>query len=238
MALPYTFQLRTFNEFGADYQYAVLRTELSRVKPEIINTQMRQKPHIGINGGFFASANGYDNPPTGLRSISYWKGDTARYDYNGESSKQFVRKTFVSYKDSSNQTKATHIYSGNLNNVLANYPNAQAVIGGNDYNEDSWEDKLGGILPGYLVAAWRTVLAWDNTYGYMIVTANRAVNIPTLKNHMEKMGYNPVNSIVLDGSGSTSMRVVENDKVNWYGSPTSTRYIGNMVRVYGIDWFG
>ncbi|MFI2859331.1 phosphodiester glycosidase family protein [Paenibacillus sp. JSM ZJ436] len=238
MALPYTFQIRSLNEFGAEFQYAVLRTELSRVKPEIINTQMRQKPHIGINGGFFAADNGYNNPPTGLNSISYWYNDSVRYAYNGTSNEQVSRKTFVSYVDSTNRVRGTHIYAGNLNAVLANYPTARAVIGGTDYNESSWSGKFAYLIPSYNIANWRTVLAWDNTYAYMIVTANRAVNIPTLKRHMETLGYNPVNSIILDGSGSTTMRVAVNDKVEYYGSPTSNRYIANMVRVHGIDWFG
>lgn len=92
-------------------------------------------------------------------------------------------------------------------------------------------------MPSYLMATWRTVLAWDAVYGYMIVTANMSVNIPTLKRHMEVMGYSPFNSVILDGSGSTSMRVAIDDIIYWYGSPTHNRYIGNMVRVYGIDWF-
>ncbi|UKS25744.1 phosphodiester glycosidase family protein [Paenibacillus sp. HWE-109] len=237
MAYPYTFTLREFNEFGAIYKYAVIKTEIGKAKPEIINTQMQQKPHIGINGGFFAADNGYSSPPTGIRSISYWNGDTTSYAYNGTSSAQYSRKTFVSYKDGTGVMRATHIYASNLNEVLANYPTAQAVIGGTDYNEDSWTGGLPG-LPSYSIANWRTVLAWDSTSAYMIVTANRSVNIPTLKRHMETLGYNPTNSVILDGSGSTSMRVAQNDVINWYGSPTHDRYIGNMVRVYGIDFFG
>lgn len=234
MALPYTFEIRAVQPAGKP-KFAIIKTELDKVKPEIINTQMLQKPHIGINGGFFAADNGYDKPPTGLRAISYWKGDSTYYSYNGTSGSQVSRKTFVSYTDSNNRTRATHIYAKNLNEVLANYPTAKAVIGGIDYNKDSWGSDP--IIPGYDLAAWRTVLAWDDTYGYMIVTDGNSITVPSLKIYMENIGFNPVNSIILDGSGSTAMRVVRDDKIYWYGSPTHDRYIGNMVRVYGIDWF-
>ncbi|AST06921.1 hypothetical protein AF2641_08620 [Anoxybacillus flavithermus] len=49
-----------------------------------------------------------------------------------------------------------------------------------------------------------------------------------LKIYIEKIGFDPVKSIVLDGSNSTSMRVVRNEKVYWYGSPSHDTYIGNM----------
>lgn len=227
-ALPYTLEFR--ESFGGQTKLAIIKTELSRVKPEIINTQMAQKPHIGVNGGFFAADNGYNNPPTGLRSMSYWKGDSNYYPYNGKSDQQVSRKTFVSYTDSSGGLRATHIYARNLNEVLANYPTAQAVIGGNDYNSESWGT-------AYYLAAWRTVLAWDGTYGYLMVTNGTSVSIPNLKLALQEVGLDPANSIVLDGSGSTAMRVVQNDQIRWYGSPTHERYIGNMVRVYGIDWY-
>lgn len=70
-----------------------------------------------------------------------------------------------------------------------------------------------------------------------MVTNGTSVTIPNLKVALQEVGLNPVNSIVLDGSGSTAMRVVQNDQIRWYGSPTHNRYIGNMVRVHGIDWF-
>ncbi|CAM4444560.1 phosphodiester glycosidase family protein [Paenibacillus tarimensis] len=239
MALPYTFELKQFNEFGAIWKYAVIKTALANVKPEIINAKMSQKPHIGINGGFFHADNGYDNPPTGLRSISYWKGETAKYEYNGTASKQISRKTFVTYTDTATSTtvKAAYMYASNLTEVLNRYPHARAVIGGNDYNEESWGTLPIIDYPKYYLATWRTVLAYDNTHAYMIVVHDRMVNIPTLKNHMVTMGFDPVKSVVLDGSGSSTMRVVENDTVKWYGAPERDRYIGNMVRVYGIDWF-
>ncbi|MEK4438983.1 phosphodiester glycosidase family protein [Paenibacillus sp. FSL K6-2862] len=230
--VPYTFQIRKFNQFGADYEYAVLRTDLSRVKPEIINAQMKTKPHIGVNGGFFHSTDDYKSPPAGLRAISWWKGDSNSYRYNGTATNQLSRKTFVAYRDSSNLIRGTHMYAKNLDEVLANYPTATAVIGGNDYND--WG--LDGTF-----ATWRTAFVWDNSYryGYMIVTQNKTVNIGTLKTHIEAMGFDPVNSIVLDGSGSSTMRVVENGAVKLYSSQKDhVRYIGNMIRVFGYDYYG
>ncbi|WP_175415200.1 hypothetical protein [Paenibacillus algicola] len=127
------------------------------------------------------------------------------------------------------------MYARNLDEVLANYPTAQAVIGGQNYNKDSWTSAL--FSKAYDLAAWRTVLAWNNTYGYLMVTNGTSVTVPNLKVALQEVGLNPVNSIVLDGSGSTAMRVVQNDQIRWYGSPTHNRYIGSMVRVHGIDWF-
>ncbi|MGG3998330.1 hypothetical protein [Anoxybacillus kestanbolensis] len=232
--LPYTFEMRSVEPTGKP-NFAIIKTKIENIKPEIINDKMSRKPHIGINGGFFAADNGYNNLPTGLRSISYWKGDNSYYEYNGTRNSQIKRKTFVSYVDKNNKTRATFMYARNLNEVLNVYPNAKAVIGGNDYNRESWGDDL--IVIGYDFATWRTVLAWDDEYGYMIVTDGNSANIPSLKIYIENIGFDPVKSIVLDGSGSTSMRVVRNEKVYWYGSPSHDRYIGNMIRVYGIDWF-
>lgn len=117
---------------------------------------------------------------------------------------------------------------------MGKYTSVKAVIGGNDYNSESWGTAQ------YYGAFNRSVLAWDNTKGkaYMIVTHDRSVNIPTLKTHMTQMGFDPVNSIVLDGSCSSKMRVPVNGVVKYYGCGTQNRYIGNMIRVYGSDFFG
>lgn len=117
--VPYTFQFKKFNQFGAYYEYAVIRTDLDKVKPEIINTQIKKTPHIGVNGDFFAADNAYDKPPTGLRAISWWKGDSTSYKYNGTSSNQVSRKTFIAYKDSNNLVRGAYMYAKNLDEILA-----------------------------------------------------------------------------------------------------------------------
>ncbi len=53
---------------------------------------------------------------------------------------------------------------------------------------------------------------------------------------MTQMGFDPVNSIVLDGSCSSKMRVPVNGVVKYYGCGTQNRYIGNMIHVYGSDF--
>lgn len=114
--------------------------------------------------------------------------------------------------------------------------NVKAVIGGNDYNSENWE------YPAYYTAFNRTVLAWDNAKGkaYLIVSHDigSKVNVGTLKNHLVQMGFDPVNSIVLDGSCSSKMRVLVNGVVKYYGCMHDNCYIGNMIRVYGSDHFG
>ncbi len=90
--------MKTVTDVGnpnVKYNYAVITTEIENAKPEIINKRLIDVPHIGINGGFFEGS--YTSPPTSLKSISFWKGDTKQYQYNGTSSNQISRKTFISY---------------------------------------------------------------------------------------------------------------------------------------------
>lgn len=56
--------------------------------------------------------------------------------------------------------------------------------------------------------------------------------------HLTTMGFDPANSIILDGSCSTKMRVPVNGTIKYYDCTAENRYIENMVRVYGIDHFG
>lgn len=239
--MSYSFSMRTISDIGnpnIKYNYGVITTEIENAKPEIIRKRLIDVPHIGVNGGFFKEpAEGYGVPPTILKSISYWKGDTNQYNYNGTSSEQLSRKTFVSYYEGG-QYKAAYHYVKNVSEALAKYPagTVKAVIGGNDYNDANWGTAQ------YYVALNRTVLAWDNAKGkaYLIVShdIDSKVNIGVLKNHLTQMGFNPENSIVLDGSCSTKMRVPVNGAVKYYGCMHENRYIGNMVRVYGSDHFG
>lgn len=227
--MSYSFAMKTVSDIGnpnVKYNYAVITTEIENVKPEIIKKQMKSTPYIGINGGFFEGS--YTSPPTTLKAISYWKDDTAKYEYNGTKSSQVARKTFVSYF-SGGKYQASYHNVKNLTEALGKHSSVRAVIGGMDYSLDSWGTKA------YYLITNRTVLAWDNAKGkaYMIVTHDRNVNIPVLKNHMTEMGFNPSNSIILDGSCSSLMRVPVNNQVKFYGCDTEHRYIGNMVRVYG-----
>ena len=228
--MSYYFNLKTLNIGGADYVYAIINTDIALVRPTIINKRLIDLSAVGVNGGFFASDD-YNQPPTGMRSISYWKRDPNFYSYNGTQEEQIARKTFVSYPDNFGIYRATYMITSNLNEVLNFYPNARAVIGGNTYNINAW----GSIA--YYFATFRTVLAWTETNAHMIVSVNRIVNIPTLMDHIEFLGYSPQYSIVLDGSGSTKMRVHNKNynRIEYYGS-NENRYIGNVVRVSGESY--
>lgn len=92
------------------------------------------------------------------------------------------------------------------------------IIGGTDFSSDSCR----GLA--YNVPTNRTVLAWDNTYVYLIVT-EIPQSIPSLKNYIKALGLNTTNSIVLDGSGSTSMQCKQFTKKG------KKRYIFNMIRL-------
>ncbi|ODG91544.1 hypothetical protein BED47_07785 [Gottfriedia luciferensis] len=208
--------------------FHVIKTKISNICTETICRPLTDTSYYGINGGFFESSN-YNNIPTGSRSICVditeknvnltvkGKKFAKNYNYNGTSSKSISRKTAVIYT-SSGKKKIASMYAKQSKDIISKYPTYTQIIGGTDYSSDSW----GGIA--YNIPTNRTVLAWDNTYVYLIVTEIQQ-SIPSLKNYIKALGLNPTNSIVLDGSGSTSMQCKEFTKKG------KERYIFNMIRL-------
>jgi len=95
----------------------------------------------------------YDSPPTGGSSIIYVRGEenqtvtyegrTLKKNYLSNTSingNEISRKTAVFYRDMNGSLKAAHLYVKNVNEVYSYYPksNVEMVIGGNDYNLESW----------------------------------------------------------------------------------------------------
>ncbi|KQY86758.1 hypothetical protein ASD24_27330 [Paenibacillus sp. Root52] len=217
----------------------VIKTSLSNIKSETVLRPLNKTSHVGINGGFFEATQGYSSPPTGGASIIYVKGEenqtvtyegrTLKKNYLSNTSvsgNEISRKTAVFYKDMNGSLRATHLYVKNLNEVYAYYPKStvEMVIGGNDYNLENWGgSSIKGEL-GYYLSIPRTILAWKNNDAYLIAGQG---SVPFMRDIMDDLGLNAVNSIMLDGSGSTQMQI-NNPKRN---PVNSSRYVYNMIRV-------
>ncbi|MFS0917725.1 hypothetical protein [Brevibacillus sp. 179-C 1.1 NHS] len=215
-----------------------IKTKLDNIRTKTMLRPLSTTKETGINGGFFAADDGYHSPPTAGRSICYNKfdeGDEVTYEirtlkeiykYNGKSSNPKSRKTAVIYEDSNGNTKAAYMYATKLSEVLDRYSTATNVIGGTSFNASDWSDTaFYGPTP-------RTVFAWKGSYAYLIVVPD-AINVPQLKDSLEHVGLDPTNAIVLDGSGSSSIQVHDDDRgldtdFSFYGED---RYLFNIIRV-------
>lgn len=217
----------------------IIKTSLSNIKSETILRPLNKTSYVGINGGFFEATQGYDSPPTGGSSIIYVRGEenqtvtyegrTLKKNYLSNTSingNEISRKTAVFYRDMNGSLKAAHLYVKNVNEVYSYYPKSivEMVIGGNDYNLESWGgSSIKGEL-GYYLPIQRSVLAWKNNDAYLIAGSG---SVPFMRDIMDNLGLNAVNSIMLDGSGSTQMQI-DNPRRN---PVNSNRYVYNMIRV-------
>lgn len=217
----------------------IIKTSLSNIKTETILRPVNKTAYVGINGGFFEATDGYSSPPTGGASIVYvageenqtvtYKGRTLSKNYMSNTSvngNEISRKSAVFYRDMNGNLRARHLYIKNVNEVYQYYPKSivEMVIGGNDYNLESWGgSSIKGEL-GYYLPINRTILAWKNNDAYLIAGHG---SVPFMRDIMDDLGLDAVDSIMLDGSGSTQMQV---------GSPLknpidSDRYVYNMIRL-------
>lgn len=208
----------------------VIRTLLSNIRTETICKPLTATSYYGVNGGFYHGAS-YDTTPERSSSICYHKADVGKtitvngktfnknYNYNiSASGSRIKKKTMVVYGTSTGLNAATFRYVDNKDTILSEFPNAEQIIGGTDYNLESWGEKA------YYLPTQRTVLAWDSVAAYLIVT-DIPTNIPGVKSNVEQLGLNPANSIILDGSGSTAMKCKE------YTKKGDERHIFNMIRL-------
>ena len=102
MALNHTMELYTTN--ADDKTFRVLTTKAKYIRPYVINQPISTSGQLGINAGFFASAD-YSAPPEADnitypnescgRSISWAKNYTKVYPYNGRASYKCSRGTVV-----------------------------------------------------------------------------------------------------------------------------------------------
>ncbi|WP_139368356.1 phosphodiester glycosidase family protein [Evansella clarkii] len=205
---------------GPTVTYWILRTPISNIRSLIINRPISSTSNTGVNGGFFAAANGYNSPPTGGRSISYTRGYSTNYLYNGTASNPVSRRTAVIYN---NRRSITRMNAARLSEITNRFGTVDVAIGGTDFSSSSWSSTA------YYGATKRTALAWEGSNAYLIVVRTGVVNIPALRSAIDSdlgLGLSSSNAVVLDGSGSTSMQVYGNSSRTWHNA---NRHIFNMV---------
>lgn len=153
------------------------------------------------------------------------KGKDAEKEEEKNEPKPYSLPTLVTYYDKDLQkTKAKIIKAKNLDEIRDHFkdnPNLELInaIGGKDFGKEYWggEGFIEKFNNYYVGPARRTILAFEEdkdtgiVYAYLIITANE-VSVQTLKSHIEKLGFNKEKCILLDGSGSSSMRVWDSRK--------------------------
>ncbi|SFS49585.1 phosphodiester glycosidase family protein [Paenibacillus sp. 453mf] len=242
MAVHYSYSQKLgspppFAAYGPRMQ--IIKTHLSNIKSETILRPISTTSYMGINGGFFrpVSDDAYNVPPAQGSSIAYCPEDENKtvsyqgrtlarnYNYNGNSSTNpIARKTMVVYTNSSGSTKAAYVYAATLGEVTSRFSNIKTVIGGNSFASADWSPTV------YNLPAPRTAIAWDSSDNAHLIVVPDAINIPLLKSSIEYIGLNPENAVVLDGSGSSSLRVQVDGSYSksFYGE---NRHIFNMIRL-------
>lgn len=106
----------------------------------------------------------------------------------------------IIYEDDG-QTKAVYRYVDDVDEILSQsrFRNSTNIIGGTDYIKSSWSTKA------YYAPISRTVIAYKDNKAYLITVLNST--IPLLKPVLEELDLDSVDSVILDGSGSTCMQV-------------------------------
>lgn len=243
MATNFTYY--TWKQIPASLEpFHIIKTHVSNIIPETILKPVHQSGFTGINAGFFASDD-YNQPPTEGRSISYNPSDenvkitfqgrtlAKNYLYNGTASKPVSSKTFVAYKDASGATKAAYMYVSKAQQVFDKYgkSNVKAIIGGTDFNEESWgAERFWDLkLPnyyGYRLPVKRSMISFKDDQVYLIVGVG---SISYMRDIMDDLGLSATNTIILDGSGSSQMQYKSGG--TFVRPQQDTRYVFNMVRL-------
>ncbi|HEK9104022.1 TPA: hypothetical protein SUB30_005587 [Bacillus pseudomycoides] len=211
--------------------FSIIKTPIDNIRTEVIKKPVSATNYIGINGGFNDQSNGTVEP----RSISYYNpamvtdGSTEVSNFNSTSNPERFpntiasRSTFVTYYDKNEKrTKATIIPAASLDDVFKQFAPHQEVInaiGGKGYDINHFR----GSKKDYSQTPLRrTILAYKEengtVYAYLIITQS-FVTVERLKLHVEKLGFKENENIMLDASGSTSMRAKIkkfNGKWEWY----------------------
>ena len=227
MVSMYKFTEPTVIVGSAQIQIKVIETPLNNIKPERILKPISQTSYSGINGGFY---NGnYTSPPERSDSISWSyedQGTGKNYDYNGSPSNQQSRKTLVVYQWNNFYLGAT-MYAKNIEEVRSKYPQIREVIGGFGLEQSDWGSEI-----AYLGPIQRTFMVYDGNYSkriaYLIISP-ALINIPSIKAILPQIGLSAQDAIILDGSGSTSM------KIPGYLYKGMDRYIYNMIRLRSLE---
>ncbi|PEC23634.1 phosphodiester glycosidase family protein [Bacillus cereus] len=219
----------------------VIKTPADNIRSEIIKEPVSKSKYMGINGGFFDSQN-YQKTPTDGRSIAYNAGGGEHYDYNETSENPIIRPNFVTYFDKKLQkTQVKIIRAKDMKKVreeFEDYQQIKTAIGGVSHSRKVWGDEYYEKTPDR-----RTVLGYKEekgtVYAYLIIT-RFPLTIANLKEHaLNKLELDEY--ILLDGSGSTSMRVKKPDgtwlidKGRELNSIDADRHVYNMVRLINTN---
>ncbi|MFP3886426.1 hypothetical protein U8V97_13325 [Priestia filamentosa] len=215
-------------------RFYIIKTPIDNIRTEVIRKSVSETSYTGTNGGFLELD--YDKETNEIyklnsKNISYYSGavggltdgSTENYNYNGTRQEPTPRPTFVTYYDRDlRKMKAEIIHDitsmDEINNHFKNldhndhkHHDNQVIInaiGGKSFDRAHWA--YGKIADYYLKPARRTVLGYKeeggNIYAYLMVT-DTDITVAGLESFVESLGFNKDNIIVLDGSGSTSMRV-------------------------------
>lgn len=223
-----------------EVSFAYIKTPISNIRTEVIKKPVSATNYIGINGGFNSQGNGIEG-----RSISFYNpamvtdGSTEIHNFNSKENpikkpeSIYSLPTFVTYYDKDlKTTKAEIISAKSMNDIYNHFKNLDHndhhhhsnqiiinAIGGKGYDINHW----GGRKKAYFEDTLRrTILAYKEEngtiYAYLIITTS-FVTVERLKLHVEKLGFKKDEHILLDGSGSTSMRAKikkHNGKWEWY----------------------
>lgn len=229
--------------------YYVIKTPADNIRSEIIKKPVSESGYMGINGGFFDTQD-YQKTPTGGLSISYYSGakETEVYNYNGTSENPVTRPTFVTYYDKKLQkTKVKIVRVKDMNGVrkeFKDYQQIKTAIGGVTYSIKGY-NIFNPFSTYHQILSRRTVIGYkeenDTVYVYLMISKT-STDLSMLTADLMKMGFNEDSSMMLDGSGSTSMRV-QKPNGEWLvdkGSEVgvyapANRHVYNMVRLINTN---
>lgn len=237
---------------GVDWK--VIRTKVDYIRPKIINQPLVNTSFLGINGGFFSSAN-YNAPPSYGVSINWNQYSTDNYLYNGIATDMVSRGTLLIYEKNGIQN-AQVLSASRAAQIIGyadgNFLTAKAMIGGGDlalgmsssdwyynvYKEENWDNMKFGIIDTATLPTSRTGIGLKTEDGiniaYLAVSTSNAV-LADLRQLFNYLGCH--SAIFLDGSGSSQYRYkdVNNNIVEYGGTDSPSRYIWNMVQITNVN---
>lgn len=233
---------------GRHQKLYILKTPIENIKTEVIKKRLSDTNYTGINGGFLKLKYEEKKYKISPRNISYFKGDEEGYDYNYVKSDQRSWSTFITYYDKKlQQTRAKIRDVKSMGEVKKHFKSHQEIInaiGGKGYKLDHWG--TGNILSKsfyyFVTPSRRTALGFkeegEKIYAYLIISKYN-LTVGNMEGMLEELGFDENNSIMLDGSGSTSMQVYRNDKELLFqdkgseplSNEVGNRYIYNMIRL-------
>lgn len=247
MAINYQYSIE--NQDG--YEFHVIRTKISILRPQIINSPLCDTSMFGINAGFFAPG----NPPTGA-SINYLKNATNNYDYNGVANENYSRGTLVISRLENGEYFSQILSVANITqlfNITGNTDVIAAVGGGdlaigmtdsywksNVFDVEQWSDfsTHWGPIQGFIEAR-RSGIGIKTEGGekiaYLVVSKNSlGCTLYNLRHLIDGLGCH--SGLFLDGSASSQLQCRTNDGVlvqdRGYKPPSETnRTIWNILRI-------